>query len=185
MVSRCGYTGEDGFEISVPRSSTAQLFHALLSNAAVKPAGLGVRDSLRLEAGLCLYGHDLNEEITPIEATLGWLIGKRRKTEGGFLGYDVISKQIREGVTKKRVGLNILSGAPAREGSIIYNDSDQKIGVITSGTFSPCLNRPVSMGYVNTPYATIGTKVKVEVRGKKGDAEITKMPFVPTKYFKP
>lgn len=185
IVSRCGYTGEDGFEISIPKAQTSTIFHKLLSDPLVLPAALGVRDSLRLEAGLCLYGHDLNESITPIEASLNWLISKRRREAGGFPGAAVIQKQLKDGVSKKRVGLNILSGAPAREEAIVQDLDGNKVGVVTSGSPSPCLKRSVAMAYVDTKFAPIGTKLKVIVRGKAGDAEVTKMPFVPTKYFKP
>jgi aminomethyltransferase len=185
IVSRCGYTGEDGFEISIPKAHTATIFQTLLSDPTVLPAALGVRDSLRLEAGLCLYGHDLNDTITPIEANLNWLISKRRREAGGFPGAAVIQKQLKEGVTKKRVGLNILSGAPAREEAIVQDLEGNKVGVVTSGSPSPVLKRSIAMAYVDTKFAPIGTKLKVIVRGKAGDAEVTKMPFVPTKYYKP
>jgi len=187
IVSRCGYTGEDGFEISIPKAETARIWNALLATEDVKvlPAALGVRDSLRLEAGLCLYGHDLNESITPIEATLAWLISKRRREAGGFPGAEVIQRQLKEGTTRKRVGLNILSGAPAREDAVVQDLEGNKVGVVTSGTHSPVLKRAIAMAYVDAAQAKLGTKLKVVVRGKQGDAEVTKMPFVPTKYFKP
>ena len=149
------------------------------------PAALGVRDSLRLEAGLCLYGHDLNESISPIEASLNWLISKRRREAGGFPGASVVQQQLKDGVARKRVGLNILSGAPAREEALVQDLEGNTVGVVTSGTHSPVLKRAVSMAYVQTKFATPGTKLKVVVRGKLGDAEVTKMPFVPTKYYKP
>ena len=185
IVSRCGYTGEDGFEISIPKAETSRIFHEILKDPDVLPAALGVRDSLRLEAGLCLYGHDLNESITPIEANLNWLISKRRREQGGFPGASIIQKQLKEGVARKRVGLAILSGAPAREEAVVQDLEGNKVGVITSGTHSPVLKRAVSMGYVDSKHAALGTKLKVVVRGKLGDAEVTKMPFVPTKYYKP
>lgn len=183
-VTRCGYTGEDGFEISVASSKATDLMNALLAVEDCEPAGLGVRDSLRLEAGLCLYGHDLNETITPMEAGLGWCVGKRRRAEGGFLGADVIQKQIKEGVTRKRVGLTIGKGAPAREDAEILSLDGESIGIVTSGTFSPTLKKPISMGYVKAEFAKSGTKVQVKVRGKVNDAEITKMPFVPSNYYR-
>jgi len=191
LVARCGYTGEDGFEIAIPRHETVKVFHALLEQEGVLPAGLGVRDSLRLEAGMCLYGHDLNEDITPIEAALNWLISKRRRAEGGFPGADIIQQQLKDGVKRKRVGLNILSGAPAREETPIHvpgadpKTAGDQVGAVTSGTFSPVLKRPISMGYVATEHAKIGTKLQVLVRGKVGQAEVTKMPFVPANYYKP
>lgn len=184
-ISRCGYTGEDGFEISIPREKTVHVFHALLNEPEVRAAGLGVRDSLRLEAGLCLYGHDLNEDISPIEASLNWLISKRRREQGGFLGFATVDKHLKEGVSKKRVGLNVLSGAPAREDAPIVDETGKTVGKVTSGTHSPILKRAVAMGYVDTAHSKIGTKLKVVVRGKQGDAEITKMPFVATNYYKP
>lgn len=180
-VSRSGYTGEDGFEISVANEDAEAVWFMLLEHKEVLPAGLGVRDSLRLEAGLCLYGHDLNDTITPIEAGLAWTISARRRTEGGFFGWKNIKEQIDKGVQKKRVGL-MVTGAPAREGAEIKNEAGQTIGTVTSGTFSPSLKKPISMGYVNTASSKIGTKLKVEVRGKLQDAEITKMPFVPSRY---
>jgi aminomethyltransferase len=191
IVSRCGYTGEDGFEISIPKAETKRIWNLLLdtqideSGAKVLPAALGVRDSLRLEAGLCLYGHDLNESITPIEASLAWLISKRRREAGGFPGAEVIQKQLKEGTKRKRVGLNILSGAPAREEALVQDLEGNKVGVVTSGSPSPVLKKSIAMAYVDVAHAKIGTKLKVIVRGKPGDAEVTKMPFVPTKYFKP
>lgn len=145
----------------------------------------------------------MNEDITPVEASLAWLIGKRRREQGGFLGYDIIKQQLDSGVDKKRVGFNILSGGPAREGCEIIpispssstssssssssptSSSEQQIGNITSGTYSPCLKRPIAMGYIATPYSKVGTKVGIKVRGKVNDAEVTKLPFVPTKYYKP
>ena len=148
------------------------------------PAGLGARDSLRLEAGLCLYGHDLSEDITPVEANLTWTITKRRRAEGGYPGSDVVAKQLKDGVTKKRVGLNILAGAPAREGAIILDKSDQQVGAVTSGTWSPVLSRSIAMAYVNTDVAALNTSLRVNVRGKINEANVTKMPFVPNKYYK-
>jgi aminomethyltransferase len=185
IVTRCGYTGEDGFEIAVPANQVKKLWNELLSNSSVKPAGLGVRDSLRLEAGLCLYGHDLNESITPIEAQLAWLISKRRREQGGFLGFETISNQLKNGVSKKRVGIDVLTKAPAREGVEIFSaDGSKAVGTITSGTFSPVLNRPISMGYVATEQAKEGTKLQLKVRGKMQDAQVTKLPFVPNKFYK-
>jgi len=184
-VSRCGYTGEDGFEISVPNAAANDLFMKLCSFKEVHPAGLGVRDSLRLEAGLCLYGHDLNDAITPVEAGLTWIIGKRRREQGGFPGYDVITEQIKEGVQRKRVGLEVLSGAPARENAeILADDKTTKIGIVTSGTFSPSLKKPISMGYVKTSHSKLDTPISVKVRGKVSPAKIVKMPFVPQTYYR-
>jgi len=184
LVSRCGYTGEDGFEISVPHESAVEFSKDLLANSSVKASGLGARDTLRLEAGLCLYGHDLNEDITPVEGSLLWVIGKKRRETGGFLGADKILAQIsgKDPVKQKRVGL-ITQGPPAREGATLHDKStDQQIGHITSGTLSPVLKKNIAMGYVNTSAAKIGTELTVKVRGKPYGAQIAKMPFVPTKY---
>jgi len=188
LVSRCGYTGEDGFEISVSHDDAVGLTKLLLSKGAVKPAGLGARDTLRLEAGLCLYGNDIEENITPVEANLTWLIGKRRKEEGGFLGAEKILYQLNhpESVTKKRVGL-FVDGPPAREHTPIYyprNTETSNVGEVTSGTLSPVLKKAISMAYVATPQSKIGTELSVKVRGKLHPAVVTKMPFVATNYKK-
>jgi aminomethyltransferase len=183
LVGRCGYTGEDGFEISIPVDKAMKIAKKILSFPEVKPAGLGARDSLRLEAGLCLYGHDINEEISPIEAGLAWTIGKRRREEGGFLGASLILKQLKEGVTRKRVGL-FVEGPPAREGYTIHDKDEKQIGIVTSGTMSPILKKAISMGYVDNPHNQIGSQVQVKVRNKLYPAVITKMPFVPTSYKK-
>jgi len=184
IVTRCGYTGEDGFEISVPSKDAITLMQNLLKNKEVLAAGLGVRDSLRLEAGLCLYGHELNESISPVEAQLSWLIGKRRKEKGGFLGHANIMKIIQDGPKRKRVGLIVSKGAPAREETEIQDTDGLKIGHVTSGTFSPSLKKAISMGYVSSSHAEPGTKISVVVRGKPLEAEIVKIPFVPTNYYK-
>eukprot|EP01132_Coremiostelium_polycephalum_P004555 gene4555-5676_t len=185
LVTRCGYTGEDGFEISVPSNKAVELAQILLKSGEIKPAGLGARDSLRLEAGLCLYGHDLNEDITPIEATLGWLLSKRRKEEGGFPGADIIKQQLKEGVSKKRVGITF-DGPSAREGAkIIDPNTKAEIGTVTSGTISPRLKKSISMCYLSTPFSKNDTPVSVLSRtGKEIAATVTKMPFVPTNYKK-
>lgn len=187
MVARCGYTGEDGFEISVPRQHVKQLFYSLIDDGTiVKPAGLGVRDSLRLEAGLCLYGHDMTEQITPIEADLKFTIQKRRRENGGFLGAAKILQQLKSGSEIKRIGFIItVKGPPARENAdILDSDTGNKIGYVTSGTQSPCLNQAIGMGYVQSKYSEIGHNIKVVVRGKQYDAVITKVPFVETKYYR-
>ncbi|KAB8291291.1 hypothetical protein EYC80_009977 [Monilinia laxa] len=192
LVSRGGYTGEDGFEISIPENETVAVTQALLQSAGEKRlqlAGLGARDSLRLEAGMCLYGHDLNDTTTPVEASLGWVVGKERRTEGGFHGAEVILKQITpkskggSGVERRRIGL-IVEGAPAREGADIVNDKGEKIGNITSGCPSPTLGKNVAMGYIKDGFHKAGTDVSVVVRGKERKAKVTKMPFVPSKYWK-
>jgi len=187
-ISRCGYTGEDGFEISVDHNHAIQLAKTLLKHGDVKPAGLGPRDTLRLEAGLCLYGHDIEQHTTPVEASLSWVIGKRRKEQGGFLGADKILSQIKNPstVTTKRIGLSLTSGGPPpREGATIHDkDSEKEIGKITSGTFSPILKQAIAMAYIDTPYSKIGSQVNIKVRGKNYGAAVTKMPFVPTSYKK-
>jgi len=184
-IQRSGYTGEDGFEISVPSQAVEKIAQALLQDQDVKPCGLGARDSLRLEAGLCLYGHDLNDDITPKQANLLWTISKRRSEEGGFIGSDVILAEIPGKINdlpKRRVGL-FVEGSPARENATIHDPvSGQEIGVITSGTFSPVLKKAIAMAYVKPPYHKLDGKVHVNVRGKMREATVTKMPFVPTKY---
>jgi len=180
------YTGEDGFEISVPSENAVDLAKAILekSEGKVRLTGLGARDSLRLEAGLCLYGNDMEQHITPVEAGLSWAIGKRRKAEGDFLGADVILKQLQEGPKIRRVGM-ITQGPPARSHSELVSSSGESIGEVTSGGFSPCLKKNIAMGYVKSGMHKAGTEFKVVVRGKSYDAVVTKMPFVPTKYYKP
>eukprot|EP00474_Spongospora_subterranea_P001205 CRZ01663.1 hypothetical protein [Spongospora subterranea] len=185
-VSRSGYTGEDGFEISIPIPSSVDLVQELLQNPDCKLAGLGARDALRLEAGLCLYGHDLDDSISPVDAGLSWTIGKRRKKEGGFLGADHILGQLQGSipVERKRVGL-IVDGAPAREGATVVDSSENDIGKITSGGYSPVLKCPIAMGYISSQAdATPDAKVGVQVRGKTYPARIATMPFVPTHYVK-
>ncbi|XP_021370981.1 aminomethyltransferase, mitochondrial-like isoform X1 [Mizuhopecten yessoensis] len=184
-VTRCGYTGEDGVEISVPADRAEELANALISSDAAKVclAGLGARDSLRLEAGLCLYGNDIDEETTPVEASLLWTIGKRRRAEANFPGADIILKQIKNKPKSKRVGF-LSTGAPARAGTLVYDETgDRVLGKLTSGCPSPSLSKNVSMGYIETPYAKVGTNVKFEVRKKLINATISKMPFLPANYF--
>ncbi|KAG4432047.1 hypothetical protein IFR05_012461 [Cadophora sp. M221] len=192
LVSRGGYTGEDGFEISIPESEAVAVTETLLQSAGpeqLQLAGLGARDSLRLEAGMCLYGHDLDDSTTPVEAALSWVIGKDRRVGGGFHGADVILAQLTPkskggaGVDRRRIGL-IIEGAPAREGAEIVNDKGEKIGNITSGCPSPTLGKHVAMGYIKDGFHKSGTDVEVVVRGKKRKAKVTKMPFVPSKYWK-
>ena len=184
LVSRCGYTGEDGFEISVSDRNVVKLFDLLLKQPDIKPCGLGARDTLRLEAGLCLYGHDINTTTTPIEAALKWVLGKRRKTQGGFPGYEVIKKQMDGDAKIKRVGFVLESGPPAREEAKILDDKQNVVGKVTSGTFSPTLKKPLGMCYVDSKYSKIGTSLKVLVRNKEYDIKIAKMPFVPHRYYK-
>lgn len=187
-ISRSGYTGEDGFEISIPSDSgTLHIAESLIADESVRLAGLGVRDTLRIEAGLCLYGSDIDETTSPVEAGLAWTISKRRRAEGGgFPGADIIMEQIKTGVARKRVGLSILSGPPARHDNNIYLPTDEhnSIGVTTSGTFSPTLGKAVAIAYVQTQHASVETQVMVEVRNKRNPATITKFPFVKSNYFR-
>ncbi|KAL4312456.1 hypothetical protein GQ457_01G043100 [Hibiscus cannabinus] len=185
-LTRTGYTGEDGFEISVPSENALDLAKAILekSEGKVRLTGLGARDSLRLEAGLCLYGNDMEQHITPVEAGLTWAIGKRRRAEGGFLGAEVILKQLAEGPSIRRAGF-VSTGPPPRSHSEIQDEKGNNIGEITSGGFSPCLKKNIAMGYVKSGLHKAGTKAKILVRGKAYDGVVTKMPFVPTKYYKP
>jgi len=182
QVSRSGYTGEDGFEISVHAQDAAKLWKLLLSDERVKPIGLGARDSLRLEAGLCLYGHELDESISPIEAGLQWSIQKRRRLEGGFIGAERVQRELTSGVARKRVGIKPDGRAPAREGTEIQNVEGRKIGVITSGGFGPSVNGPVAMGYVETASSALSTKINLIVRGQALPATIVALPFIPNNF---
>jgi aminomethyltransferase len=181
-VARSGYTGEDGFEISIPVKQAVKLVETLLADPDVKPIGLGARDSLRLEAGLCLYGHDIDEETSPVEADLVWSIGKRRRSEGGFTGAERITGEIRDGAKRKRVGIKPDGRAPAREGSVIINDQGRAIGIVTSGGFGPTVNGPVAMGYVETTYAAPDTRISLVVRDKPMPARVAALPFTPHNY---
>jgi aminomethyltransferase len=181
-VSHSGYTGEDGFEISVANADAVKLWQLLLTDPEVKPIGLGARDSLRLEAGLCLYGHDIDETTSPVEADLLWSIQKRRRTEGGFLGADRVLKEITSGPKRKRVGIKLEGRAPAREGTVVTDMAGRQIGIITSGGFGPTANGPVAMGYVETSFAKAGTPVQLIVRDKPMPAQIVTLPFVPHNY---
>ncbi len=182
IATRCGYTGEDGFEILVSAEHGEALANRLLEDHRVKPIGLGARDSLRLEAGLCLYGHDLDTGKTPVSASLNWMISKTRRERADFPGAQRILGELKNGVPSKRVGVRPLGRAPAREGTEIQNDAGETIGVITSGGFGPTVNGPVAQGYVDTSYAKAGTPVKLLVRGKQLEAEIATLPFVPARY---
>ncbi len=183
-LTRSGYTGEDGFEISVPSEHAAALAAALLEETDVEAIGLGARDSLRLEAGLCLYGHDIDATTTPVEAALTWSIGKRRREEGGFPGDAVVRRQLRDGVDRVRVGLRPDDRTPVREGARLTDDAGADIGVVTSGGFGPTVGGPVAMGYVQTQYSEIGTAVTAIVRDRPLRERIVKMPFVPANYFR-
>jgi len=181
-ISRSGYTGEDGFEISVAGNAVAAVADALTAHEAVKPIGLGARDSLRLEAGLPLYGHDLDTNTTPVMADLQFAIQKRRRAEGGFAGDMRILAELGNGAVQKRVGLDVDGRQPVREGALVLDGEGNEVGRITSGTFSPTLQRPIAMGYVATALSEPGTKLKLEQRGKLFEATVTSMPFVPHRY---
>ncbi len=181
-ISRSGYTGEDGYEISVPADKADALARALLAQPEVAPIGLGARDSLRLEAGLCLYGHDIDTATTPVEAGLLWSIPKHRRNVGGFPGDNIIVRQIASGVGRKRVGIQPEGRAPAREGTEIVDESGARLGVITSGGFSPSLGRPIAMGYVAKSHGEAGSRITLMVRGKPLPATVVAMPFVKQNY---
>lgn len=182
-VTRCGYTGEDGFELSIPAAQTLTLFETLVARPEVRPVGLGARDSLRLEAGLCLYGNDIDTTTSPVEAGLNWTIGKRRREEGGFLGHEVILKHLNDGITRRRMAFFMPKGAPARGGESLLNEAGDVVGKVTSGGFSPTLGMGIGMGYAVKPFNKSGTKLKVKVRAKTNDIEVRKMPLVPAKYY--
>jgi aminomethyltransferase len=188
FVSRSGYTGEDGFEISVPAGHAEALARTLLESSDVLPIGLGARDSLRLEAGLCLYGHDIDATTTPVEAALEWSIQKSRRhggaRPGGFPGADKILHQLEKGAPRRRVGLKAQGRAPVREGAPLFADaaSSMQIGSVTSGGFGPSVNAPVAMGYLPTSYATLGGLVFAELRGQRMPLRVAAMPFVPNTY---
>jgi aminomethyltransferase len=188
FVTRSGYTGEDGFEISVPAEAAVKLAKALLAQPEVKPAGLGARDTLRLEAGLCLYGHDINENTTPVEAGLSWAIQKVRRPggarEGHYPGADKIGGQLVNGVQIKRVGLVGLERIPVREGATIVDAKGHKLGHVTSGTLAPTLNQPIAMAYLAANHAIVNHEVYADVRGKPQPMRVSAMPFVPPGYFR-
>ncbi len=182
MVSRCGYTGEDGFELLLPNNETGLAYvRGLLADERVKPIGLGARDSLRLEAGLCLYGHDMDSSRTPVEADLQWVIQKSRRERADFPGAEKILKQIADGPAEKRVGILPLERAPAREGTEIHVDGEL-VGMVTSGGFGPSTDGPVAMGYVRADLAEPGTKIDLMVRGKARAGEVAALPFVQPNY---
>jgi aminomethyltransferase len=181
-ISRSGYTGEDGFEISVAADQAADFARLLLAQNGVQPIGLGARDSLRLEAGLCLYGHDIDEATSPIEADLQWSIQKRRRSDGGFPGFERIRDELGRGPARKRVGIKPEGRAPAREGAEILSMQGERIGIVTSGGFGPSVNAPVAMGYVQSAHAAPGTLVNLMVRGKALAASVVPLPFFPHRY---
>jgi aminomethyltransferase len=184
LVSRSGYTGEDGFEISTPADRAEELARRFLAEPEVRPIGLGARDSLRLEAGLCLYGSDIDETTTPVEAALVWSISKRRREQGGFPGAAVIQRQLRDGPDRVRVGVKSIDKAPARAHTPIVDLAGQAIGEVTSGGFGPSVGGPVAMGYVQAAFAKPETAVRLMVRGMPREAMIAEMPFVPHRYHK-
>jgi aminomethyltransferase len=184
FVSRSGYTGEDGFEISVPAAQVERLARRLLAEAEVKPVGLGARDSLRLEAGLCLYGNDIGRTTTPVEAGLTWAIAKRRRAEGGFPGAEKIQAQLAAGPPRRRVGIRPEGRAPARAHTEILDASGTTVGEITSGGFGPSVDGPVAMGYVAAAASAPGTALQLVVRGKPLAARIVPLPFVPHRYYR-
>ena len=181
-LSRSGYTGEDGYEISLPADRAVELARRLLAEPEVQPIGLGARDTLRLEAGLCLYGHDIDTTTSPVEAGLAWSIGKRRRQEGGFPGAGRVRRELAEGPARRRVGLLPDGRQPVREGASIRDPSGQAVGLVTSGGFGPSADRPVAMGYVPSALSKPGTRLGLEVRGKTLPAAVVQMPFVAHRY---
>ena len=180
-ITRAGYTGEDGFEISVPAEFAESLCDRLCAEIEVRPVGLGARDSLRLEAGLPLYGHDITTETDPVSADLVFALTKKRREEGGWMGHEAVMKVFNEGPVEKRVGLSLEGRLPAREGALVF-DGDKQIGRITSGGFSPTLGAPIAMGYLAQSHTEPGTEVEIEVRNKRLPAKVVPMPFVPHRY---
>ena len=188
FITRSGYTGEDGFEISVHNDQAERLARTLLVQPEVEAVGLGARDSLRLEAGLCLYGHDLDRHTTPVESSLLWALSKSRRADGerpgGYPGADIIMRQISEGVERKRVGLKPEGRMPVREGAVIVSRDDVEVGKVTSGGFGPSVDGPVAMGYVRTDLAAIDTRLFALVRGKEVPVTVVKLPFVQQRYYR-
>lgn len=184
FVSRSGYTGEDGYEISVPNADAERVWNTILEDARVKPIGLGARDSLRLEAGLPLHGHDVDATTSPVEAALTFALSKSRKEAADFNGAERILKELAEGPSRVRIALHVKEGAPAREGAEIADMDGNVIGVITSGGPSPTLGRNIAMGYAPPAFAALGTELKVIVRGKPAAAEVVATPFVATRYYR-
>jgi glycine cleavage system T protein (aminomethyltransferase) len=183
-LTRSGYTGEDGFEISPAADHAVGVAERLLAEPEVAPIGLGARDTLRLEAGLCLYGHDIDEMTTPIEAGLAWTIGKRRRTEGGFPGADIVLRQLAEGTARKRVGIRPDGRAPARERTAIVDAAGHPVGQVTSGGFGPSVGGPIAMGYVDAAHSAQDTALAVVVRDVARPAHVAPLPFVPTRYYR-
>lgn len=181
-ISRLGYTGEDGYEISIPEDNAIEVAKAFLADDDCEPAGLGARDSLRLEAGLCLYGNDIDNSTSPIEASLNWAIQKRRREEGGFPGAARIQRELAEGAARKLVGIKPGGRAPARQGTEIQCLEGNTIGAITSGGFGPTFGGPVAMGFINTAHSQPGENINLIIRGKVQPAEVTLLPFVQQNY---
>lgn len=181
-ISRSGYTGEDGFEISVAAANAESVARTLLDQPEVAPAGLGARDSLRLEAGLCLYGHDIDQTTTPIEAGLAWAVAKRRRELADFPGADRILSQLADGPDRRRVGLRLEGRQPAREGAVLVAESGAEVGRVTSGSFAPTVGAPIAMGMVGVDSAAEGTVLGAVVRGRTLPAQVAAMPFVPPRY---
>jgi aminomethyltransferase len=182
-IARSGYTGEDGFELSIPAEQVHALAERLTAEPEVKPIGLGARDSLRLEAGLPLYGHDLDTATDPVSASLTFALSKKRRTAGGFAGAERIASLLADGPPQRRIGLALEGRMAAREGSIVFA-GDQPVGRITSGGFAPTLGHPIAMAYVDADYTSEGTQLEAEVRGKRLAARVVKMPFVPQRYYR-
>ena len=184
FVTRSGYTGEDGYEISVAAEDAVALAQRLLAEPEVAPVGLGARDTLRLEAGLCLYGHDIDETTTPIEAGLAWTIGKRRRAEANFPGAEAILKQLADGPRRRRVGIRPDGRAPAREGAVIQDPAGREIGRVTGGGFGPTVGAPIAMGYVDPAHSAESTALNLVVRDVPRPAHVSPLPFVPTRYYR-
>lgn len=183
-ISRSGYTGEDGYELSIKSDKIVEFCESLLKHDEIELIGLGARDSLRLEAGLCLYGHDIDTSTSPIEAGLTWSIQKNRREAGGFLGAERVQRELAEKPSRRRVGIQPLGRAPAREGAVVHSNEGTEIGVITSGGFGPSFEGPVAMGYVKRRFSKAGTNVQLIVRGKEIPAKIVKLPFVPNNFYR-
>ena len=181
-VSRSGYTGEDGFELIVPTERIMDVAEALLADERVAPAGLGARDSLRLEAGLCLYGSDLDETTSPVEAGLRWVVQARRREEGGFPGAERVLGELADGPARRRVGLTVAGRRPVRPGSTIHHRDGTEVGIVTSGTFGPTVDHPIAMGYVRSGHHDPGTELVARQRGRDEAVTIARLPFVPHRY---
>jgi aminomethyltransferase len=184
QVSRSGYTGEDGFEISMAAQDAERLARALLAHPQVKPVGLGARDTLRLEAGFCLYGHDIDETTSPVEAALVWSLGKARRERGDFPGANRVQRELRDGPPRKRVGIRLTGKAPAREGCMILGAGGESVGRITSGSYAPSIGSPIAMGYVAASHAEPGSALQIVIRGTPHPARVVPMPFVPNRFFR-